>query len=333
MTNDNGAVDQADTNNIGSTASGQSVPVRPRPQSASTLVYHEELQRVVLVSGFDRPPGPDPAEVWTFDGTRWERLQHPGPDWRYLAAAAYDSKRKQIVLFGGRAGKPSRAVSETWLWDTRTWREVTDPSVGVREHHFMAYDARHDRIVMYGGTAAASAEPGSAVTRAWPEHVSQWKGARWQKISASGPGARNGAAIVYDSRRKHIVMFGGIGEDRQYRPGTWILEGDVWRKAASEDPPLRATHQMVFDSRAGVVLLYGGGFIEGTRGIRRGDMWRWDGKRWTAIEMSGPTPGPRVGHAMAYDRKRGRAVLFGGCSEGTARWGIPGNGMARGGRK
>ena len=299
-------------------AAAQDAPVRPKPQSAHTLVYDEQLRRVVLITGVEGGTRPETAEIWTLDGARWERMTQPGPRSRFLAAAAYDSKRNQIILFGGRAGSASAPGLDTWVWDGRSWREATDASVGVREHHSMAYDTTRDRIVMFGGTAALDPTPGPSARRTWPAHISEWDGSRWHRIDADGPGARNGAALTYDTAREQVVLFGGIGEDRVYRPGTWTWNGRSWSQTASEDPPLRATHQMAFDSRANVVLMYGGGYLDGTTGVRRSDMWQWDGRRWTPIAMRGPTPGPRVGHAMAYDRVRGRLVLFGGFSESTA---------------
>jgi hypothetical protein len=65
---------------------------------------------------------------------------------------------------------------------------------------------------------------------------------------------------------------------------------------------------MTFDRRAGVVLLYGGSTTAG----QFGDMWQWDGFRWTEIKMTGPTPGRRALHAMAYDAARGKTVLYSG---------------------
>jgi hypothetical protein len=44
--------------------------------------------------------------------------------------------------------------------------------------------------------------------------------------------------------------------------------------------------------------------------------WEWDGKHWTARQDIGP--GPRVGHAMAFDTARSRAVLFGGSAASSA---------------
>lgn len=240
-------------------AAAQEAPARPKPQPAHTLVYDEQLRRVVLVSGVEGGARPETAEIWTFDGARWERLTQTGPRSRFLAAAAYDSKRNQIVLFGGRAGSASAPALDTWVWDRTSWRELIDPTVGVREHHSMAYDAARDRTVMFGGTTALDSAPGPAAKRTWPEHVSEWDGARWHRIDVDGPGARNGAAIVYDDAREQVVLFGGIGEDRVYRRGTWTWNGRTWRHASGDDPPLRATLQMAFDSRAGMVMMYGGG--------------------------------------------------------------------------
>jgi hypothetical protein len=127
-------------------------------------------------------------------------------------------------------------------------------------------------------------------------------------MATDGPGSRSGAALVYDARKRRIVLFGGVGHDRRYLTGTWTWDGVSRRLATVEGPSPRASHQLVYDSRTGVVILYGGGNHTG----RLQDMWKWDGHRWTDMTTSGPTPGPRNGHAMAYDDARGRLVLHGG---------------------
>jgi hypothetical protein len=41
---------------------------------------------------------------------------------------------------------------------------------------------------------------------------------------------------------------------------------------------------------------------------------------WSQVTLVGPSPSPRVGHAMAYDSARGVTVLFGGTSGGSETW-------------
>ena len=84
----------------------------------------------------------------------------------------------------------------------------------------------------------------------------------------------------------------------------------TWRKVADQGPRARYAHGMVFDERAGVVLLYSGAAAH--RDAPLEDMWQWDGTRWTEIRLSGPTPGYRYQPVMAYDRARGKTVLYGG---------------------
>ena len=57
------------------------------------------------------------------------------------------------------------------------------------------------------------------------------------------------------------------------------------------------------------VALFGGIILSEPRAIF-GNTWTWDGKHWTLRQDIGP--GPRAQHAMAFESKRGRLVLFGG---------------------
>jgi hypothetical protein len=291
----------------------------PPPQSSHSLVYDEQLQQVVLIGGIGATPMTDAADIWTWNGRQWARAHFSGLPSRYLSAAAYDSARKRLVVFGGRVGPIGFTKGDTWEWDGAAWREASDASVGIRDHHSLAYDERRRRTVLYGGAVPpADLPPRQQTTRRYPDDTWEWDGARWRRLPVDGPGQRNGSSLSYDARRGNTVLFGGIGEDRAYRSGTWTWDGETWRQAATDGPPPRATHRTVYDHRAGVVLLYGGGFTDGTNALQRQDMWQWDGRQWTEVRMEGPTPGPRIAHAMAYDRSRERVVLFGGFGKDSA---------------
>jgi hypothetical protein len=60
---------------------------------------------------------------------------------------------------------------------------------------------------------------------------------------------------------------------------------------------------MAFDEARGVVVVFGGNGSNGT--------WTWDGNQWTLADSSSG-PGPLAHHAMSYDRRRQRVVMYGG---------------------
>jgi hypothetical protein len=54
-------------------------------------------------------------------------------------------------------------------------------------------------------------------------------------------------------------------------------------------------------------------------GLPMNDTWEWDGASWTQRASASPPP-PRFGHAMTFDRPRGRTLLFGGFAGGSIGW-------------
>ncbi|MBI1853562.1 MAG: hypothetical protein HYR85_24765 [Planctomycetes bacterium] len=157
---------------------------------------------------------------------------------------------------------------------------------------------------MYGGQTS---------DRSWSKDTWEWDGAKWSKLATPGPDGRVHFSMVYDSKRKRVVLFGGFGEDKRYHNDTWEWDGATWRKASNEGPQPRARHRMAFDSRTGLVILYGGDGMKSEPGMGfrvLDDMWTWDGARWTEINAAGP--GKRFMHAMAYDAARGKTILYGG---------------------
>jgi hypothetical protein len=134
-------------------------------------------------------------------------------------------------------------------------------------------------------------------------------------VADEGPGGRAHSPIVFDSIRREVVLFSGIGEGYRYNPDTWTWNGTAWRKRGDGGPPPRSHHRMAFHQRAGVVVLFGG-LERGSPQRPLGDTWLWDGTSWT--EVPGPGPAARSAHVMAYDETRDRVVLHGGGSyDGT----------------
>lgn len=89
------------------------------------------------------------------------------------------------------------------------------------------------------------------------------------------------------------------GEDREgYRDDLWEWSPATgWMQRTVERAPrARAEACMVFDGER--CLLFGG--VAGTLDARepQGDLWAWDGERWTPVEVDGDRPSPR--HLAAF---------------------------------
>ncbi len=134
----------------------------------------------------------------------------------------------------------------------------------------------------------------------------------WSLRATSGPPARAGHAMVYDSTRGVIMLFGGATSGLTSGTvfnDTWEWNGTSWTlKSPATSPTARIGHAMAFDSARGVTVLYGGGDANGFLT----DTWEWNGTNWTRRMPATPFVGSRASHAMAYDSTRGVTVLFGG---------------------
>lgn len=185
------------------------------------------------------------------------------------------------------------------------WR--TFPELGVRNAHAMAYDSDRRRVILFGG-----ADEAKVCGDTW-----EWDGKRWIRVSQTGPAPRTFPAMAYDSVRKRVVLFGGNrvlfgrspGENR-FLDDTWEWDGRRWTEIKVAGPSPRAEAAIAFDGRRGRVMLFGGHNRAGDAGSRLGDTWEWDGKTWTEIKVTGPSP--RNGAAQVYDSGLGKIVLFGG---------------------
>jgi hypothetical protein len=120
------------------------------------------------------------------------------------------------------------------------------------------------------------------------------------------------SSMTYDPRRGQIVLLGVEGMAEQEgvrRTAMWTWDGTRWSSvssrfgepALSPMPPLTATP-------AGLLLM-DGGIVQGNTPVT----WLWQSDRWTQGKAAPPVP-QRVSHALAYDYRRKRVVMFGGHS-------------------
>jgi hypothetical protein len=143
-----------------------------------------------------------------------------------------------------------------------------------------------------------------------PEAFGTWTN-QTRVNTASWPEQNDTGAMVFDSMRGRIVMFGGWKEPSNHT-WEWDTRRSTWTLMQQKDgvrPSPRTGHALAYDGRRGRVILHGG--IDDS-GASNNETWEWDGAAevWTR-RGAGPVPS-RWGHAMAFDDSTGQVVLFGG---------------------
>jgi len=210
-------------------------------------------------------------------------------------------------------------ASEVALWQKLGSSSTPD----ARYLQAGAFDETRRVFVMFGGqlfnSNTGTGGP-SQETWEWSPTTGKWTN---RTVTGTAPDARSGAAMVYDSARAKIVLFGGrAGSGLNFEDSwEWDPTTGVWSDvtAAGSHPSARSQHAMVYEKSTKKILLFGGGrsdpsYSDGT-GIllSLGDTWELDPatQTWTALKPAS-TPGVRHDLGLVWDSTRNVAVLFAG---------------------
>ncbi len=311
----------------------------PAPRWGASMAYDSRADRMILFGGCVRGPADTCGVVndtWAYDldANEWTWLSpYVSPPPLVKPAIAYDSRADRVLLFGGTT------IGETWAYDfnANSWtnRGPADRPPAA-SGNAMAYDSRADRTILVGPWTASETWAYDYGSNTWTNlsrRVSlpayrplqmaydsvhgatlAFGGKTWTYDFASnawtnrhppaGPRFTSWPAMVYDAGADRVVLFGGA---------TWAydLEGNVWtEREPALSPSPRSGTAIVFDSVHGRIVLFGGYESVGTAD----DTWTYDyGANTWADVTSGTGPPPRLQHAMAYDSRTDRVVVFGGC--------------------
>jgi hypothetical protein len=151
--------------------------------------------------------------------------------------------------------------------------------------------------------------------------------AGWRDLTAFGPDARVGSAMVRHDTRGSLLLFGGFTSAGEAND-TWEWDGDNWLSHGNAASPLfaRRDHAMAYDRARDRVVLFGGAVL----GVRDGNTFEWSPSTgWQLVSSTGPSE--RSGHVMAFDENLGKVILFGGQGAGGAlgdTWGWDGSNWA-----
>ena len=250
----------------------------------------------------------------------WVNLWGSWPMARFDHAMTYDPDRHLTVVFGGR---PNGAdlFADTWEWDgaRAQWVQRTPPletdSPAPRAGHAMVYDAARQKMFLFGGWQPAT---GLFTPDQW-----EWDTGtkRWEARPVSGmqPSPRYGHAMVYDSDRHRVVLFGGFGG-----PGTaksrladlWEWDGATWvdKPPPGTRPSARWNALMVYDASRQTIVLHGGNTGTGTppAGTYVDETWEWNGAAWSPRTPVVPTvTSVNTGYQrLIYDAARGKVIYY-----------------------
>jgi hypothetical protein len=196
----------------------------PGERAFHAMAHDSRRGRTVLFGGSVYSPVPD-AELttWEWDGATWAQVATTGPSARANHAMAFDSARGRTVLFGGTRGQGP--LGDTWEWDGTVWEQVGAPDKLLRWAPALAYDESVQLTMLFGGSPSGPTEDPPSV----PGDLWGWDGHSWARLESEGPAGRLGHAMVYDSGRGRLVLFGG----ETYLPDPTLASnvetlGDTW---------------------------------------------------------------------------------------------------------
>lgn len=223
--------------------------------------------------------------TFELDGDTWTAINtaNPSPAARWACGLVFDSRRGETVLFGGVTF--GAVFADTWTWDGTAWTQRFprhSPPAGLGT---MVYDEDRGVAVLYAGQTM------------W-----EWNGVDWQeRTPVHAPPVRAYTSMAFDSRRGHVVLFGGMtvtGSTTSWPTDTWEWDGTDWQQVPVTLPGSPAVFQpmMVFDRERGRCVMT----CTSATGPR---CYEYDGTAWTTAAAL-----PWETSMLVADRQRNRIV-------------------------
>ena len=122
-------------------------------------------------------------------------------------------------------------------------------------------------------------------------------------------GERTVHSVAWDSTSGRFLAFGGRDGAGTFLNTTQTWTGSEWQTVPTNAGLTARSDQAMCEAPGGGVVLFGG---KTPSNAVFGGTWLFRNGEWTLLSITGPGPASRGGHAMAFDRARNEAVLFGG---------------------
>ena len=200
-----------------------------------------------------------------------------------------------------------------------------------RGEHGAVYEHCHDRIVLFGGNdyqpeECADFGPKQFSGETW---IYSLEHENWVRITSSeAPSPRGRHDMVFDSRQKRVLLFGG-----RYRAldaagqAPYELFNDLWAFDVNEDqwtelqtsgekPSPRTNSAMVYDEVTNQILVFGGSTSTSGLAFRpQNDTYLLDLSTLVWRRLLGDGPSARLFHKMVMMPDHQSAFLYGGGDE------------------
>jgi hypothetical protein len=313
-------------------------------------MVHDPVRQQTLMLGVDAD---DETVMYELAGEEWQQLTPENlPPCVGFGGMAFEQRFTRVVFQGGACFGTEPTVAETWLWHGDDWVKLSPvPTPGRVTGFGLANDPIHAETVMFGGVdfqershtyvfrnnqwafQIVNQHPAGRSLFAFasdPDRGVSWlfgglddvgdllndlfmlRGRVWSRMrTEGGPPFCFNPLGAYDKGRERFILMCDNAD-------IWEWDGIQWydfsSTVVSDQPGDRRFAALVFDERLGRVVLYGG-FDEFNY---LGDIWTWDGAKWTEIKTKPKdSPPPRGLSAMFYDPISQRTVIYGGIGRPT----------------
>lgn len=244
---------------------------------------------------------PEPGELFVFQGGFSVGHAPVGADAGVALALLQSTPPFDVALVDPAGNEsPRRAVSR--LEFTFTPRDI-DPTDDGR-----VLELRANQV-------AARLIPNPSLTTQPPDGGLVLSSTGAWRARPTKPSSGSSAAVAFDADREVAVAFGGLASGSAVKSNATLeWQGQGWFPRDTPVAPAPANSDeaaMAYDALREVVLLFNGLTAE---------TWSWNGNQWKRINVpgSGSAPGKRTRFAMAFDKRSGNLVLFGGERSGGA---------------
>lgn len=259
------------------------------------------------------------------------KMKQDAPAARFMAAAAFDTKRGRMIVFGQARPNEKDASGDLLALDMKTdsWStvEVGGPHPQGVGGAGMVYVEKEDALYLFGGWPAEAAKP---LAELWKLPLGEEKGLRWRLVSdgGKGPPERNGCCLVVDAKRNRLILHGGDGGPHPVRGFTplddlWSfdLASKNWRKLMPKGraPEPRWNHATAVDPERSVMYIFGGvGYVK-TRLVADRDIHVLDlgSLKWTRLTSARDRPWAMMGTSLTFDSASRLLLVAGGLSLDT----------------